>query len=125
MSACKKIVVGAFVSGALLFGATVPAFAAAKVDKDTFDGWKLYKRERCETCHGPTAEGAAAFPNLVNSLKNIDKAKFVDVVTNGTAKGMPAHKANAKVMDGMEKLYKFVKGRSDGTVPAGELEAGE
>jgi mono/diheme cytochrome c family protein len=122
MSARKKIVVGAIVSGAMLFGATAPVWAA-KVDKETFDGWKLYKRERCETCHGPTAEGAAAFPNLVNSLKTIDKAKFVEVVTNGTAKGMPPHKANAKVMDGMEKLYKFLKGRSDGTVPAGELEA--
>ena len=122
MSARKKIVVCAIVSGAMLFGATAPVWAA-KVDKETFDGWKLYKRERCETCHGPTAEGAAAFPNLVNSLKTIDKAKFVEVVTNGTAKGMPPHKANAKVMDGMEKLYKFLKGRSDGTVPAGELEA--
>jgi len=122
MSARNKILVGAMVSGALLFGATAPVWAA-KVDKETFDGWKLYKRERCETCHGPTAEGAAAFPNLVNSLKTIDKGKFVEVVTNGTAKGMPAHKANTKVMEGMDKLYKFLKGRSDGSVPSGELEA--
>ena len=121
MSKSKFSVIGAILSGAVLFGATAPAFAAA-VDADTYAGWKIYKRQRCETCHGPNAEGAAAFPNLVNSLKTLDKEKFTDIVLNGTAKGMPPNKTNTAVVEGMDKLYKFLKGRSDGTVPAGELE---
>ena len=122
MNASKKNVVMAAVAGALLLGATAPVMAAA-VDKEIFDGWKLYKRERCETCHGPTAEGAAAFPNLVNSLKTISKDKFVETVINGSAKGMPPYKDNKKVVEGVDNLYQFVKGRSDGTVPPGELES--
>jgi mono/diheme cytochrome c family protein len=123
MNAIKKTVVGAFVSGALMFGASIPAMAASQVSKEVFDGWKLYKRERCETCHGPSAEGAAAFPNLVNSLKTISKDKFIETVLNGTSKGMPPYKTNTKVVEGIDNIYQFVKGRSDGTVPAGELEA--
>lgn len=110
---------GAIVSGALLLAATAPAFAA--VDQATFDGAKLYKRERCETCHGQTGEGSAAFPNLLNSLKSKTKEQFQEVVLNGKA-AMPAFKSNKKVVDGIDALYTYLKGRSDGTVPAGELE---
>jgi mono/diheme cytochrome c family protein len=92
-----------------------------KVDKITFSGWKIYKRQRCETCHGPTAEGAAAFPNLVNSLKNLDKAAFTEVVLNGR-NAMPAFKDNQAVAGGIDGLYAFLKGRSDGAIPPGELQ---
>lgn len=90
------------------------------VDKATYDGWKTYKRQRCETCHGPTAEGGAAFPNLLNSLKAMDKAQFNEVVTNGR-NNMPGQKGNKAVMDKLDGLYSYLKGRSDGTVPAGDL----
>jgi mono/diheme cytochrome c family protein len=92
-----------------------------KVDKSTLMGWKLYKRERCETCHGPTAEGAAAFPSLVAALKNISKEQFVATVTNGR-NAMPAYSSNAKVIENIDSLYAYVKGRSDGAIPAGDLE---
>ena len=116
----KFSVVGAIVAGAILAGAAQSASAAA-VDEATFNGWKIYKRQRCETCHGPNGEGAAAFPNLLNSLKTLDKAKFSEVVLNGRS-AMPSFKANKAVADGIDNLYTFLKGRSDGTVPAGELE---
>ena len=92
-----------------------------KVDKATFGGWKIYKRQRCETCHGPSGEGAAAFPNLLNSLKNLDKAAFTEVVLNGR-NAMPAFKDNQAVAGGIDGLYAFLKGRSDGAIPAGELQ---
>jgi len=120
MSHKRFSVVGTIVAGALLLGATAPAFAAA-VDEATFNGWKIYKRQRCETCHGPNAEGAAAFPNLLNSLKNLNKEQFTQIVLNGK-NAMPSFKANKAVVDGLDNLYTFLKGRSDGTVPAGELE---
>ncbi|QSA97695.1 cytochrome c [Methylococcus sp. EFPC2] len=106
------------IAGALLFGATAPAFA--EVDPQIAEGYKLYKRERCETCHGQTGEGSAAFPNLLNSLKKLSKEDFANVVLNGR-NAMPANKANPKIANGIDALYAYVKGRSDGTVPAGEL----
>jgi len=92
-----------------------------KVDKATLSGYKLYTRERCETCHGQTAEGGGAFPSLVAALKNITKEQFVATVTNGKG-AMPSYKDNTKVMEGIDGLYAYVKGRSDGAVPAGKLE---
>lgn len=107
------------VASTLLISAKAPAFAA--VDQATADGAKLYKRERCETCHGQTGEGSAAFPNLLESLKKLSKDQFKEVVLNGR-NAMPAFKANVKVSAGIDALYTYLKGRSDGTVPPGELE---
>jgi mono/diheme cytochrome c family protein len=92
-----------------------------KVDKATFNGWKLYKRQRCETCHGPTAEGGAAFPNLLNSLKTMNKEDFSKVVLNGRG-SMPPFQANTAVAQGIDGLYAYLKGRSDGAIPASELQ---
>lgn len=91
------------------------------VDKATFNGWKLYKRQRCETCHGPTAEGGAAFPSLVAALKNMSAEDFKATVLNGR-NNMPAFKGNKAVVDGIDGLYAYLKGRSDGAIPPGELQ---
>lgn len=92
-----------------------------KVDAATFQGFKVYKRQRCETCHGQTGEGSAAFPNLLTGLKNLTKDQFKEVVLEGR-KAMPAHKTNKAVVEAIDGLYAYVKGRSDGAIPAGELE---
>ncbi|CAI8958846.1 Cbb3-type cytochrome c oxidase subunit III [Methylocaldum szegediense] len=91
-----------------------------KVDKATYEGWKIYKRQRCETCHGPTGEGGPAFPNLLNSMKNLSKEQFQQVVLEGR-KNMPAYKGNKAVVDNIDGLYAYIKGRSDGAIPAGDL----
>jgi mono/diheme cytochrome c family protein len=115
------------VAWCLLMASAQTAFAETpytvegnKVDKATFDGWKIYKRQRCETCHGPTAEGGPAFPNLLNSLKNLSKEQFGQVVLEGR-KNMPAYKGNKAVVDNIDGLYAYLKGRSDGAIPAGDL----
>ena len=91
------------------------------VDRATFNGWKIYKRQRCETCHGPTAEGGAAFPNLVTGLKTMSQDDFKATVLNGR-KNMPAFQGNQAVVQGIDGLYAYLKGRSDGAIPAGELQ---
>jgi mono/diheme cytochrome c family protein len=108
-----------FVSCALLLGATAPSYAA--VDEAVLKGRKVYERGGCEGCHGPGAEGAAAFPNLVNSLKTLSKEQFTETVLNGKG-AMRAFKDNKLVVEGMDNLYTYVKARSDGTVPGGKLE---
>jgi mono/diheme cytochrome c family protein len=92
-----------------------------KVDSATYKGYQTYKRQRCETCHGQTGEGSAAFPNLLTSLKTKTKEEFTTVVLEGK-NAMPAHKNNKAVVDNIDGLYSYLKGRSDGTIPAGELE---
>jgi mono/diheme cytochrome c family protein len=92
-----------------------------KVDAATYKGYQTYKRQRCETCHGQTGEGSAAFPNLLTSLKTKTKDEFKTVVLEGKG-SMPAHKSNKAVVDNIDGLYSYLKGRSDGAIPAGELE---
>jgi mono/diheme cytochrome c family protein len=92
-----------------------------KVDSATFKGYQTYKRQRCETCHGQTGEGSAAFPNLLTSLKTKSKEEFKTIVLEGK-NAMPAHKNNKAVVDNIDGLYAYLKGRSDGAIPAGELE---
>lgn len=92
-----------------------------KVDPATYKGYQTYKRQRCETCHGQTGEGSAAFPNLLTALKTKTKDDFKTVVLEGKG-AMPAHKANKAVVDNLDGLYAYLKGRSDGAIPPGELQ---
>jgi mono/diheme cytochrome c family protein len=79
----------------------------AQAEGNVENGEKIYKRQRCETCHGQNLEGSAAFPNLTTSTVVPDKAAFINIVTNGKG-AMPAMKENKAVMEGMEDLYAFV-----------------
>ncbi|MGZ8219710.1 c-type cytochrome [Methylomagnum sp.] len=123
----RRPLISAFAAACLL--ASVPTLRAEtpykvegnQVDSATYKGYQTYKRQRCETCHGQTAEGSAAFPNLLTALKTKSKEDFVQIVTEGKA-AMPAHKNNKAVMDNIDGLYAYLKGRSDGAIPAGELQ---
>lgn len=124
-SGVKTLTAAAMLAVAASFYSIAHAEAPYKVegnavDKATFNGWKLYKRQRCETCHGPTAEGGAAFPNLLTGLKNMSEEDFKATVLNGR-NNMPAFNGNKAVVDGIDGLYAYLKGRSDGAIPAGEL----
>jgi len=120
----KKFAVLGLVTAAVAFGSVAQAedytVQGNSVDKATFTGWKLYKRQRCETCHGATAEGGPSFPNLLVALKTRTKEEFTNIVLNGKG-NMPKFQGNAQVEQGIDGLYGYLKGRSDGAIPAGEL----
>lgn len=99
----KFSLIGAIVAGAFFAGIAQSALADEAVDA----GEKLYKRERCETCHGPTAEGSAAFPNLLTSPKLQNKEEFTKIVMEGKG-AMPSFKANAKVSAGVDNLFAYL-----------------
>jgi len=104
----KKIsLIGAIVAGAFLAGVAQSALAE---EDAVAAGEKLYKRERCETCHGGNLQGSAAFPNLLTSPKTADKAAFSTIVLEGKV-AMPAFKANAKVAAGIDSLYAYINGK--------------
>ncbi len=68
----KISLVGAIVAGAFVVHCCPVGLVA---DEAIDAGEKLYKRERCETCHGGNLQGSAAFPNLLTSPKTADKAR--------------------------------------------------
>lgn len=103
----KKIsVVGALAASAFLSIVAQSAFADEAVDA----GEKLYKRERCETCHGGNLQGSAAFPNLLTSPKTADKAEFSKIVLEGKG-AMPAFKENKKVAEGIDNLFAYINSK--------------
>ena len=84
----------------------------------------------CETVDDGPETGSRAqsllgdIPHL-DKLREIDKARFVDVVTNGyqgQVGVMPAWKENPNVMKWLDHLYAYLMARTDGVIPAGRLE---
>ncbi len=109
-----------------LIGLSTPSYAepplyqvtdGKRLDADSYNGFKLY-RNWCARCHGTYGQGMVG-PNLADSLKVLSKDEFFDVVENGKSGSigsMPAWKANPKVMDGRDNLYRYLKARSDGAI---------
>ena len=94
-----------------------------KVDAETLKGFKTWRAAACDRCHGANLEGLVG-PSLVNSLKVLTKAEFVTTVTNGRLeKGMVSFAANPQVMENIDHLYAYLKGRSDGAITRAKVEA--
>lgn len=93
-----------------------------KVDANTFAGWKAWRAMACERCHGPQQEGLVG-PSLIDGLKRLTKEQFVDTVLNGKPGTTMAPFKEAKtVVDNIDNLYAYLKGRSDGKIKPGRLE---
>lgn len=94
-----------------------------KVDPDTLMGWKTWRAQACERCHGGAQEGLVG-PSLINSLKVLTKDEFMTTLKNGRIeKGMPNFGGVPNVVSNLDNLYAYLKGRSDGAIAAGRLEA--
>jgi len=91
-----------------------------RVDKATFNGWNIYRTEACGSCHQSTGEGNVSNPNLLHSMKNLTKEQFRRVLVQGRGI-MYSFRGNKMVVDGIDDLYAYLKGRSEGTIPAGDL----
>ncbi|WP_020396721.1 quinoprotein dehydrogenase-associated putative ABC transporter substrate-binding protein [Thiolinea disciformis] len=91
-----------------------------KVDTYIIKGFRTFGQ--CQVCHGIDGSGSTIAPNLLEKLQQLDKATFINRVTEGY-KGqigvMPPWKENPNVMNNIENLYAYLKARSDGLVGAG------
>jgi mono/diheme cytochrome c family protein len=93
-----------------------------KVDANTMTGFRTWRAAACDRCHGANQEGMVG-PSLVNSLKLLTKEEFVTTVTNGRLeKGMQSFGTNPQVMQNIDKLYAYLKGRSDGAITRAKVE---
>jgi mono/diheme cytochrome c family protein len=93
-----------------------------KVDAHTMNGWRTWRAMACERCHGAAQEGLVG-PSLVNSLKTLTKDQFKETVLNGRIeKGMPNFGGSKMVVENIDNLYAYLKGRSDGAIQPGHLQ---
>ena len=93
-----------------------------KVDAETMKGFRTWRAAACDRCHGANQEGMVG-PSLVNSLKILTKEEFVKTVRDGRLeKGMVSFAASATVMDNIDHLYAYLKGRSDGAITRAKVE---
>jgi mono/diheme cytochrome c family protein len=112
-------------SSATAAGSTAPYTVAGpnKVDPKTLQGWRTWRAQACERCHGPAQEGLVG-PSLINSLKTLTKEECATTIKNGRVdKGMPNFGGIQNVVDNLDNLYAYLKGRSDGAIAPGRLEA--
>jgi methanol metabolism-related c-type cytochrome len=99
--------------------------ADGTMDWFTYSGFRRYHAE-CHVCHGPEAQGSTYAPALVDSLKEIDYAKFMQVVASGQQNVryqgnsiMPALGDNKNVMCYLDDIYTYIKALSDSAIPRG------
>jgi len=93
-----------------------------KVDPETMKGFRAWRAAACDRCHGANQEGMVG-PSLVNSLKTLTKEEFVVTVRDGRLmKGMQSFGTSPQVMDNINQLYAYLKGRSDGAITRAKVE---
>lgn len=93
-----------------------------KVDDKTMQGFRTWRAAACDRCHGPNQEGLVG-PSLLESLKVLTQDDFRKTVTQGRLeKGMPSFNTSRAVMDNLDNLYAYLKGRSDGAIRRSKVE---
>ena len=93
------------------------------VSQDIYDGWKQFNLN-CARCHGEDALGTSFAPHLIVSLRPNGtiptKELFIQTVCAGRpAKGMPSWCALGMELPTIEKIYGYVKARSDSKMAPG------
>jgi mono/diheme cytochrome c family protein len=93
------------------------------VSQEVYDGWKQYNLN-CARCHGEDVLGTTIAPHLILSLKPDGPINtpelFTQVVCAGRPeKGMPSWCALGMDPPTIQKIYGYVKARSDAKMSPG------
>ena len=93
-----------------------------KVDAKTMNGFRAWRAAACDRCHGANQEGLVG-PSLLESFRTLSKAEFAKTVSEGRLdKGMPSFSTSQTVMDNLDNLYAYLKGRSNGDITKARVE---
>lgn len=115
----------AFMAGSAWSQSSSPLYQVVegrKVDAETLKGFRAWRAGACDRCHGANQEGMVG-PSLITSLKTLSKDEFIKVMAEGRPeKGMPNWAANPGVMNHINQLYAYLKGRSDGAITQAKVE---
>ena len=122
----RKYLIGLVVfSAALASQAQAPLYKVVdgyKVDENTLKGFRAWRQAACDRCHGANQEGLVG-PSLIASMKTLSKEDFIKTVRDGRLdKGMQSFGNNPAVMNNIDQLYAYLKGRSDGAITRAKVE---
>jgi mono/diheme cytochrome c family protein len=93
-----------------------------KVDPVTMNGFRAWRAAACDRCHGANQEGLVG-PSLIESFKTLSKDDFVKTVRDGRLdKGMVSFANSKMVMENLDGLYAYLKGRSNGDITRSKVE---
>jgi mono/diheme cytochrome c family protein len=93
-----------------------------KVDAGTMQGFRTWRAVACDRCHGANQQGLVG-PSLLESMKVLSRAEFDKTILDGRLeKGMPGWKESKQVVDNLDHLYAYLKGRSDGVITRAKVE---
>ena len=93
-----------------------------KVDSNTMNGFRAWRAAACDRCHGANQEGMVG-PPLIESMKTLSKEEFIKTVRDGRLdKGMVSFSSSKMVMENMDNLYAYLKGRSNGDITRAKVE---
>ena len=93
-----------------------------RVDSNTLAGFRTWRSAACDRCHGANQEGMVG-PSLIDSLKRLSKDEFISTVTKGRLdRGMPSFGENSMVVENIDRLYAYLKGRSNGDITKAKVE---
>ena len=93
-----------------------------KVDHNTMEGFRAWRAAACDRCHGANQQGLVG-PSLIESFKTLSKDDFVKTVRDGRLeKGMMSFATSKTVMDNLDNLYAYLKGRSNGDITRAKVE---
>ena len=135
-SLARLVLIGGFVALAALFS---PAQAAepyeghiqcetpgeaktCKIDLWLTRGYRAFSQ--CQVCHGLDGSGSTIGPSLLDKMQEIDRARFMEVVTKGMQGQigvMPGWENNPNVMKYVDQLYAYLMARSHRVLPGGKL----
>jgi mono/diheme cytochrome c family protein len=93
-----------------------------RVDPGTMQGFRTWRAAACDRCHGANQQGLVG-PSLLDSMKVLSRADFNNTILEGRMeKGMPRWKESKLVVDNLDHLYAYLKGRSDGAIKRSKVE---
>ena len=115
----KSLILLALIAASAAHAQTPPLYTVVegyKVDAETMKGFRAWRAAACDRCHGANQEGMVG-PSLLTSMKTLTKEEFVKTVRDGRLeKGMQSFGTSPQVMENMNQLYAYLKGRSDGAI---------
>jgi hypothetical protein len=93
------------------------------VSQEVYDGWKQFNLN-CARCHGEDVQGTTIAPHLILSLTptgpiNTKELFFQTFCAGRPPKGMPSWCALGMELPTIDKIYLYVKGRSDAKIAPG------
>jgi mono/diheme cytochrome c family protein len=97
------------------------ATAETPVDAAIYAAWRAMRQLDCARCHGGDYTGSVG-GSLLESARTRTRDEFIRLLLEGNSpRGMPAYGSVALAVENAPGMYDYLRGRANGTIPAGTL----